>query len=468
MKKTILTLAVTSSLIVISAFAQTPTTAFQYQGHVNDGGAPANGSYDFLFSVWTNSTGPAQVGSTFAAPATAVNNGLFTATPDFGAGVFTGPDRWLEIAVRPAGSGSYTTFTPRQKFTSSPYAIYAGNVNAGGLVGTVGDAQLSPNVALRAGGNIFTNTQTFNGAINLNSGGGFDQSSVGNFFIDAPFKPGGRLAVLENGNVGIGVANPAQKLYVNGASIVNGQLTVGFGSIQTGIVVHANSTAIYADNPSDTGWAGYFNGNLGASGPFTSWGPYLVVHGPNEEVAYLGGDGLGTAVRVGSYSPSVTNLQCYNAVSGYMNLSCKTITITGGADLAEPFEISDSSNELSEGSVVVIDEQNPGRLKLSDRPYDTRVAGVLSGANGVSPGIQLRQQGILDHGKNVALTGRVFVRVDASNGLIKPGDLLTTSVTRGNAMKVTDHARAQGAILGKAITGLNEKNGMVLVLVTLQ
>jgi len=35
-------------------------------------------------------------------------------------------------------------------------------------------------------------------------------------------------------------------------------------------------------------------------------------------------------------------------------------------------------------------------------------------------------------------------------------------------MKVTDHARAQGAILGKAMTGLSDGNGMVLVLVTLQ
>jgi hypothetical protein len=149
-------------------------------------------------------------------------------------------------------------------------------------------------------------------------------------------------------------------------------------------------------------------------------------------------------------------------------LTVNAITITGGADLAEPFEISASSNELPEGAVVVIDEENPGRLKLSDRAYDERVAGVLSGANGIKPGIQLRQQGVLEHGKNVALTGRVFVRVDTSNGSVKPGDLLTTSATPGYAMKVTNHARARGAILGKAMTGLNTGKGMVLVLVSLQ
>jgi hypothetical protein len=80
----------------------------------------------------------------------------------------------------------------------------------------------------------------------------------------------------------------------------------------------------------------------------------------------------------------------------------------------------------------------------------------------------MQQQGLLEGGKNVALTGRVYVLADASNGAIEPGDLLTTSSTPARAMKVTDHARAQGAILGKAMTGLSEGDGMVLVLVTLQ
>jgi hypothetical protein len=68
----------------------------------------------------------------------------------------------------------------------------------------------------------------------------------------------------------------------------------------------------------------------------------------------------------------------------------------------------------------------------------------------------------------VALTGRVYVMADATNGAITPGDLLTTSATPGHAMKVSDHVKAQGAILGKAMTSLKEGKGMVLVLVTLQ
>jgi hypothetical protein len=127
------------------------------------------------------------------------------------------------------------------------------------------------------------------------------------------------------------------------------------------------------------------------------------------------------------------------------------LTIRGGSDLAEPFKISSGNDEVPEGSVMVIDEQSPGRLKVSSQPYDTRVAGILSGANGIHPGIQMQQEGSLDGGRNVALSGRVYVQADTSNGPINPGDLLTTSSAPGRAMKVTDHLRAQGAILGKAM-----------------
>jgi hypothetical protein len=63
----------------------------------------------------------------------------------------------------------------------------------------------------------------------------------------------------------------------------------------------------------------------------------------------------------------------------------------------------------------------------------------------------------------------VYCWCDASSAAIEPGDLLTTSATPGHAMKVTDTAKAQGAILGKAMEGLEQgKTGQILVLVTLQ
>jgi hypothetical protein len=153
-------------------------------------------------------------------------------------------------------------------------------------------------------------------------------------------------------------------------------------------------------------------------------------------------------------------------VIGGSKTSVRALEITGGADIAEPFKMS--PGEIPKGSVVVIDELNPGHLKLSAEGYDTRVAGIVSGANGIKPGISLHQEGALEGGENVALSGRVYVQADATLGAIKPGDLLTTSDTPGHAMKVTDYVKAQGAILGKAMSGLKEGKGMVLVLVTLQ
>lgn len=142
------------------------------------------------------------------------------------------------------------------------------------------------------------------------------------------------------------------------------------------------------------------------------------------------------------------------------------LQITGGSDLAEPFE---ASGIIKPGMVVAIDPERPGRLRIADKAYDHTVAGIVSGANGINPGLTMGQQGTAADGSlPVALTGRVYCWADASNGPISPGDLLTSSSTPGHAMKVTNHAKAHGAILGKAMTKLEQGKGLVLVLVTLQ
>ena len=119
--------------------------------------------------------------------------------------------------------------------------------------------------------------------------------------------------------------------------------------------------------------------------------------------------------------------------------------------------------------VVSIDPSRPGRLSVSGRPYDRMVAGVVSGAGSVETGLLMGQRGSeADGAYPVALTGRVYVWVDASYGSVEPGELLTSSSTAGHAMKVSDYGRGQGAIIGKALTGLAAGRGLVLVLVSLQ
>jgi hypothetical protein len=109
-------------------------TAFTYQGKLIDGGAPANGTYDFTFALYDALSGGAQVGSTITLGDVTVTDGLFTVQLDFGA-VFDGTAFYLEIGVRPGSGGAYTTLAPRQALTATPYARYALQVPWSGLIG---------------------------------------------------------------------------------------------------------------------------------------------------------------------------------------------------------------------------------------------------------------------------------------------------------------------------------------------
>ena len=235
----------------------------------------------------------------------------------------------------------------------------------------------------------------------------------------------------------------------NGVQLPNG--------VQLGPGTNGNSVAFGSPNSED---------GMTMSGPsgradLRYNGTLKLVNGPGGIPAATNGIAITTAgnVGIGTATPAAKL-----HVIGTIRTS--VLTITGGADMAEPFQVEDE--EVEAGSVVVIDDRHPGRLKRSRTAYDKRVAGIVSGANGIHPGIALQQEGVLDQGQNVALSGRVYVRADASSGPIRPGDLLTTSNVPGHAMRARDHVRAQGAVLGKAMSALPEGEGLVLVLVTLQ
>jgi len=178
--------------------------------------------------------------------------------------------------------------------------------------------------------------------------------------------------------------------------------------------------------------------------------------------------------RIGINVPTAAQVESELTVNGTTRTG--TLTITGGADLAEPFEITDDGSDSSElataGTVVVIDPDRPGALKVSSTAFDSRVAGVISGANGLNPGMMMSatcHRSLGATGRPVALAGRVWCLCDADvNGGIKPGDRLTTSTTPGHAMRVAVGDHADGAVLGKAMTELKSGRGLVLVLVNLQ
>jgi hypothetical protein len=156
--------------------------------------------------------------------------------------------------------------------------------------------------------------------------------------------------------------------------------------------------------------------------------------------------------------------------AGDGRISTQVLRITGGSDLSENFEINAGKEALEPGMIVSIDPRNVGELVLSQTACDKRVAGIISGAGGVKTGMLMGQAGTKADGKHpVALTGRVYCWVDAdAGGPVEAGDLITTSNTPGHGMKVTDHIKASGAIIGKAMSSLEKGKGLVLVLVSLQ
>jgi hypothetical protein len=146
-------------------------------------------------------------------------------------------------------------------------------------------------------------------------------------------------------------------------------------------------------------------------------------------------------------------------------LDGNTGLLSAPGDVAERFP---TAARLDPGTVVAIDPAAPGAMMAASRPYDRRVAGVVSGANDYRPGITLRA----DHSETTAvpvtLTGTVYCRASNVNGPIRAGDLLTTSSVSGHAMRVTDVAAAHGAILGKALQDLEGERGLVMILASLQ
>src|SRR5213075_2268096 len=146
MKTKLALLSLSLALLAAASSAPAQGTALTYQGRLDTSAEPANGLYDFQFIVHDALTGGNPLGVNPLSATLAVSNGLFTATLDPGAGVFTGPSRWLSIAVRTNGAALFTTLSPRQPLTATPYAITAGgvsgNVPASQLTGPIPIAQL--------------------------------------------------------------------------------------------------------------------------------------------------------------------------------------------------------------------------------------------------------------------------------------------------------------------------------------
>jgi hypothetical protein len=157
-------------MAAVTASAVPVGTAFTYQGKLTDGNGPANGSFDRQFALYDSPNSGTRIGTVLTNAAVPVSNGVFMASLDFGAGIFAGEARWLEISVRTNNAASFVTLAPRQLLTAAPYALDAATadvVAASHISGVLPDAVLSTNVPLLGQSQIFTGSNFFQGPLIL-------------------------------------------------------------------------------------------------------------------------------------------------------------------------------------------------------------------------------------------------------------------------------------------------------------
>jgi hypothetical protein len=233
--------------------------------------------------------------------------------------------------------------------------------------------------------------------------------------------------LLVNGNFGIGTTAPSARLHLSGGGMkIDGTQSIEFGA---GI----------AGKETSAGRMGY--------GTFVA--DALNIVGAGNTVATRK---LHVFAEGGSFFTG--------------RVSATTVEIRGGADITEGFD--STTQNIEPGTLMVIDPEHPGQLMPSTSAYDRKVAGIVSGAGGVNSGLHMGQDSVLNGKHPIAMTGRVYVKCSAANGPIIPGDRLTTSLVPGHAMKATDPQQWDGAVIGKAMSSLDQGEGLVLVLVNLQ
>jgi hypothetical protein len=219
-------------LAAIAAFAQ--STAFNYQGKLIDTGA-AQSTYQMQFALFDALTGGTQLGGIIANPAVTVNQGVFSVTLDFGASVFTGADRFLQISVRRNTSEAYTVLSPREKIASSPYSVRT-------LSAAQADVALDANKLGGLDANQYVTTATVGSSFIKNS----TTPQTANFNISGNG--------IVSGNLGVGVLNPQAKLDVSGDTLIRstgsgGNLQLGTPNGETGItMLNTNRADIRFDN----------------------------------------------------------------------------------------------------------------------------------------------------------------------------------------------------------------------------
>ena len=252
-----------------------------------------------------------------------------------------------------------------------------------------------------------------------------------------------------------------------------------------GILGHGAKNGVHGQSASatDSGvWGENTGAGVGVAGTSVTGDGVLGqgaangVHGQSASATNSGVWGENTGAGVGVAGSSVTGLA--GQFTGPVSIT-GDLSVTGDAsltgtltthdvqlsDCAEDFDIAETDGAEA-GAVMVLDDK--GNLCPNECAYDKRVVGVISGAGLFKPAIILGRSPRRGKRMPIALFGKVYCKVDSDYAPVEVGDLLTTSPTRGHAMKALDSGRSFGSIIGKALQSLPNGQGLIPILVVLQ
>jgi hypothetical protein len=454
------------------------TTKFTQQGQLKRNGALFTGTCDMRFTLWDAATAGTQLASYTPPAQVPVSDGVFTVEIDFGA-QFKGDARWVQTEAKCADDAGYASL-PRVALNPTPYAI--GLVPGSQTIGSLGGT-----------GGIIRATNNGEGAALV----GLAASSTGTTYgvLGNAFSPNGYAVwgYANGGAIGVAGVSAANGNGVQGSSVTGSGVwgssnssygTVGDSIGGAGVRGHsANGAGVEGESDTLDGVRGIAHGTskvgvLGRSNAGMGvYGESSVAHTYNlagVSGVSLGDGGIGVKgtanTGAGAYGVYGVSTAGYGVVgqsaSGYAGYFIGKVGITG-ADLAERFAAVDDQ-PIEPGTVVVVDEAQSGKIRPSDRAYDSKVVGIISGAGGIHTALLLHQDDVLQGDHVVAIAGRVYCQAEADSAPIRPGDLLTTSIMPGHCRQAADRDQAYGAVIGKALTGLDHGEGLVLVLVNLQ
>ena len=253
------------------------------------------------------------------------------------------------------------------------------------------------------------------------------------------------LRITSEGKIGVGTTTPQAAVDVANGSIRTNSGGKTINGFIDGLNLGTWDAFGYPLGTNDLALGGY---------RASQWNGIRFYTGGSEKVRV----DLSGNVGIGTTAPTA-KLDVNGSINVSGNINAKYQDVAEWVETTKPLEA---------GTVVIVDPSAPNRVLASAKAYDTRVAGAVSR----QPGLVLGEAS--DTKAMVAQSGRVRIKVDASYGAVKVGDLFVTSPTPGYAMlsrPVTVGGVAvhrAGTLLGKALEALPNGKGEILVLLTLQ